>query len=620
MHKMLEQQFLIDAIAAKVLESNSIYIVATDLQGKYTYLNSWFCKKFNVDPEKAIGKDSMLSIVRDDRAACLAMVQECLSKPGKSVIGKLRKPSDAGTDTVVSFWEFKAVVDETGMPVQVLCIGYDLSLHKKLEKEVEFKSRLLDTIGQAAVAFDLKGLVTYWNKAAERIYGYSREEMLGQQINITVQEQNPDDIAAARAALMAGKQWEGVQIHKGKTGRVFPVKIIDSPIVNEEGQTVGVIATAQDISEEKAHQESIKRHQEQLGKLMQNVPGAVFQMELTPEGKLYFPYISREINRLHHTLTPELLRESAEPGFEAVHEEDVQRIRSAIANAVNGDLSELNLEYRVKSTEPGQHRWNRLRARPELKADGGLVWYGIFEDITEQKSAAVEHQKLLRTATNQNKRLKDFSFMVSHNIRSSVANIMGLLEMVRSEPSNEEYLSMMELTVHRLNNTLSNVNELLNFEQSLDMTTWVPCNLLETITRVIELNNESIFREGIQFLVGVPDDLYVQSVPAYLDSIFHNLVTNAIKYGTTKRKKTVDIIGVQEGDQIVVRVRDYGIGIDLDRYGDKIFKLGGRLHQDSRGEGLGLFMTKQQVEALGGSIEVQSEPGLGSTFILTFVQ
>jgi signal transduction histidine kinase len=148
----------------------------------------------------------------------------------------------------------------------------------------------------------------------------------------------------------------------------------------------------------------------------------------------------------------------------------------------------------------------------------------------------------------------------------------------------------------------------------------VPCNLLETITRVIELNNEIIFREGIQFLVGVPEDLYVQSVPAYLDSIFHNLVTNAIKSGATKRKKTVDIIGVQEGDQIVVRVRDYGIGIDLDRYGDKIFKLGGRLHQDSRGEGLGLFMTKQQVEALGGSIEVQSEPGLGSTFILTFEQ
>ncbi len=617
---MLEEQVLVDAIAAKVLESDSIYIVATDLQGKYTYLNNWFCKKFNVDPVKAIGKDSMLSIVSEDRAACLAMVQECLSNPDKSVIGKLRKPSGPGMDSLVSFWEFAAVVNETGTPVQVLCIGYDLSLHKKLQKEVEFKSRLLDTIGQAAVAFDLNGVVNYWNKAAESIYGYSREEMLGQHISITVHEENPDDMQAARAALMAGKQWSGEQTHKDKSGRIFPVKIIDSPIINEDGQTVGVIATAEDISEEKAHQESIKQHKEQLDKLMQNVPGAVFQMELTPEGKLYFPYISREINRLHYTLTPELLRESAEPGFEAVHEDDVDRLKAAVVNASKGDMTELNMEYRVKSAEPGQHRWNRLLSRPELKEDGGVVWYGIFEDVTEQRMAAEEHQELLRTATNQNKRLKDFSFMVSHNIRSSVANIMGLLEMIRSEPSNEEYLNMMELTVHRLNNTISNVNELLNFEQSLDMTTWVPCNLLETITRVIELNNEAIFREGIQFLVGVPEDLYVQSVPAYLDSIFHNLVTNAIKYGTTKRKKTVDIIGGQEGDRIVVRVRDYGIGIDLDRYGDKIFKLGGRLHQDSRGEGLGLFMTKHQVEALGGSIEVQSDPGLGSTFILTFVQ
>jgi PAS domain S-box-containing protein len=610
---MDKEQHLRDTIAAQVLKSNSIYVLTTDLQGRYTYVNSCFCQSFNVSAQDVIGEDCMSSIVKEDWPLVLKMVRDCSENPGKGVKGTLRKPSGITGEVNTSFWEFRALLDEEGQPAEILCIGYDLSQHRELEKELHFKSRLLDTIGQAAVAFDLNGKVTYWNSAAEDIYGYSHKEMLGESIKVTVHNQDPIEMDKAIAALMAGNQWEGEQIHRHKNGKNFLVKIIDRPIIDEDGNTVGVIATSQDISKE-------KMHQEQLGKLMQNVPGAVFQMELTADGKLYFPYISKEINQLHHQLTPEVLKSSAEAGFEAVHNDDVKRLKAAIAQAANGDMSELSLEYRVRTTVPGVYKWNRLRARPEAKEDGKLVWYGIFEDVDQQKKREAEHQKLFETATNQNKRLKDFSFMVSHNIRSSVANIMGLLKMVRSEPSNEEYLEMMDLTVNNLNNTISNVNELLNFEQSLDMTTWVPCNLLATIKRVIELNNEVIFRKGIQFLVGVPDDLVVNSVPAYLDSIFHNLITNAIKYGTTEKKKTIDIIGIQEKGRVVVWVRDYGIGINLDQHEDKIFKLGGRLHKDSRGQGLGLFMTKHQVEALGGTVEVESKEHLGSTFIITFAQ
>lgn len=617
---MVTEQHLNDAIAVKVLESNCLYIIVTDLNGKFTYLNNYFCQHFKVNAHRSIGRDAIRHIARVDKARCLKMVSNCIKQPGKSISGKLRKPSDKQGEFIPTFWELKAIPDSNGRPVQILCIGYDLSQHRKIEKELQFKSKLLDTIGQAAIAFDLQETITYWNKAAENIYGYTKAEMLGERVYVTVHQKDPAQLSEAWAALKEGKQWTGEQLHRDKYGRVFPVKVTDSPLYDESGNMIGVIAISEDISKEKDNQESIKLHKEQLGKLMQNVPGAVFQMELTPNGKLFFPYISREINRLHYKLTPEVLRESAEPAFEAVHDDDVPRLKEAIENGIRGDLSELKMEYRIKSETPGAYRWNRLRARPEFNEDGGLTWYGIFEDVTDQKNTLFEHNKLLNTATNQNKRLKDFSFMVSHNIRSSVANIMGLLGMVRSDPSNEEYLEMMDLTVNRLNNTLSNVSELLNFEQSMDMTSWVPCSLLQTVTRVIELNNEVIFRRGIQFLVGVPEDLLVYSVPAYLDSIFHNLITNAIKYGTTNKKKTIDIIGVKEEGRVVVRIRDYGIGIDLERHGDKIFKLGGRLHQDSRGEGLGLFMTKHQIEALGGKIEVESEENFGSTFIVTFEQ
>lgn len=620
MHKMVGK-LTIEDLGLHVLGSRATYIVATDLQGKYTYINPYYCERFQINPEAHLGKDCMESIIPEDRKKCYEMMKECLSQPGQSVTGVLRKPGFTATgDFIANYWEFRALTDEEGVPYQILCLGHDISWQKRIEREIEFKSNLLDTIGQAAVAFDLAGRVTYWNKAAERIYGYTKEEMLGQNIIITVHEQNPEEMARARAALMAGKNWEGEQIHKHKDGRIFPVKIIDSPITDQDGLTVGVIATAQDIGPEKRYRERLKKNREQLDKLMQTVPGAVFMMELDQNGQITFPYISRTVSKLQGNLSPEMLKQSAEPAFAEVHPEDVAALRQAVARAVAGDLSELNLEYRVNGEIPGTYRWNRVRSQPEQTADGKIVWYGIFEDIDKAKKTSEEHQQLLHKATDQNKRLKDFSFMISHNLRSSVSNLMGLMEMLQSDPGHPEYMEMMGAMVDRLNSTLASVSELVNFENNLDMQEWSPCNLLETVTRVIELNNDTIHRKGLQFLVGIPDDLYVNTVPAYLDSIFHNLITNAIKYGTTKTQKTIDIIAKEEGRKVIVYVRDYGIGIDLNRHSHKIFKLGGRLHQDSRGEGLGLFMTKHQIEALGGSIDVESEAHNGSTFIVTFEQ
>lgn len=84
---MLEEQILVDVIVVKVLESDNIYIIVIDLQGKYIYFNYYFCEKFNVDLEKVIGKDFMFLIVGEDWIVCIVMVQECLENLGESVIG-----------------------------------------------------------------------------------------------------------------------------------------------------------------------------------------------------------------------------------------------------------------------------------------------------------------------------------------------------------------------------------------------------------------------------------------------------------------------------------------------------------------------------------------------------
>ncbi|MEO1254679.1 MAG: ATP-binding protein, partial [Bacteroidota bacterium] len=123
----------------------------------------------------------------------------------------------------------------------------------------------------------------------------------------------------------------------------------------------------------------------------------------------------------------------------------------------------------------------------------------------------------------------------------------------------------------------------------------------------------------IEFEVDISDKLKLKILPAYLQSILHNLITNAMKYGITEEQRKIKICAKKESKSVVLTVADRGRGIDLKRYGNKMFQLGSRFHADEEsGHGMGLYMTKQQVEAIDGRIEVESEVGKGTSFKVFF--
>jgi len=227
-----------------------------------------------------------------------------------------------------------------------------------------------------------------------------------------------------------------------------------------------------------------------------------------------------------------------------------------------------------------------------------------------------ERQKLLETTTRQNARLKDFSYITSHNIRSSVANFMGLLEIQQNSPENPEISRMLRITADKLNTTISNINELLNFEEEIEKIQRTYCNLHETIQHAIELADQMIRTKKARVINKVQENVEIKAFPAYLDSIFHNLITNAVKYGVTGKSKEIIITAARENNGYLVQISDQGLGMNLNQYGHRLFSLGARFHpsQGEEGQGMGLFMTKQQLEAMGGNIEVESEVNIGTTF------
>ncbi len=243
----------------------------------------------------------------------------------------------------------------------------------------------------------------------------------------------------------------------------------------------------------------------------------------------------------------------------------------------------------------------------------------ILVNIVTRSRNQKQLEKLLVTTNMQNKRLKDFSYITSHNFRSSVANLIGLANVLESDPTNKEYLGMLKTTTSKLNDAIDNINELLNFENEVSRLEPENVNLLETVNGVLELNNQIIKENEIEIKTDIEKNMIINGSTTYLISIFNNLITNAIKYGTVEGSKKIEISAKKLNKEILVMIKDHGLGIDLGRFKEKVFKLGSRFHsRESEGQGMGLFMTKQQTEAMGGRIDLESEINKGTTFKLYF--
>ncbi len=247
------------------------------------------------------------------------------------------------------------------------------------------------------------------------------------------------------------------------------------------------------------------------------------------------------------------------------------------------------------------------------------VFAELMVNIYNRMQNESELGKLLDTANSQNKRLKDFSYITSHNMRSSVANLMGLINAIEEKPGDSQFIDMLRTTTRKLSEVINNINELLNFEHEISISKTEECDLSRITASTIAIHWKEIQEKKISLSRRIEENLKVEGYTGYFESIVHNLLTNAIKYGVRDESRKIEIAGEKVGTEVKITIKDFGLGIDLDRFKDKIFRLGARFHaKKDQGQGLGLFITKHQVQAMGGRIEVKSQVGVGTTFKVFF--
>lgn len=267
----------------------------------------------------------------------------------------------------------------------------------------------------------------------------------------------------------------------------------------------------------------------------------------------------------------------------------------------------------------GSNYWNLVKLTPIMNAQGEMeMCITIHTDVTEKKKAEMELRLLADDLYRQNKELHQFAYIVSHNMRSPVANIVGLanlLELFKDDPETQsQTLKELSKSVNNLDTVIKDLSYILTINNANKELLKEPVNFQDLLQQVlIDLQPQILITDAD---IMIPQKaLMLRTNRAYIHSIFYNLISNAIKYRSHQTPYIkIDFYPTEE--HMVIYIADNGKGIDLNKHSHDLFKPYKRFDFKVEGKGLGLFLVKSHVEALGGHLTLKSEVNKGSTFYI----
>ncbi|MCC9169019.1 PAS domain S-box protein [Pontibacter harenae] len=295
---------------------------------------------------------------------------------------------------------------------------------------------------------------------------------------------------------------------------------------------------------------------------------------------------------------------------------ELQRISEKFAEGVSFNTNLVN--YR----KSGERFWLAMDVSPVFGTAGCITHFvAIQKDITFRKEAEANLVKMSQALYQQNKDLEQFTYIVSHNLRAPVANVLGLSDLLtridKGSSLFEKTLSNLNLSAHRLDTVLGDLNTILTVRDSKGNLEREEVNVRLKAQQALASLQELLEGCGGTVTVDIDEDLSLRANKAYLYSVFHNLLSNAIKYRSRERNLQVQIKCESDSEQgVTVSFADNGSGFDMERARDKVFRLYSRFHPEIEGKGIGLYLVKAHLEAMGGGIEVASEVGAGTRFLI----
>jgi PAS domain S-box-containing protein len=292
-----------------------------------------------------------------------------------------------------------------------------------------------------------------------------------------------------------------------------------------------------------------------------------------------------------------------------VHEKKYDRL-------MHGKINRYRVQQRYFHKD-GSIIWVLISVSLICNLDGkpnNMIWQ--FSDVTGRKRNQDKLKMMLSLVREQNDRLSAFASIVTHNLRSHSGNLStltGFLEDDYAWLNENENFDLLKKAVENLEETVSHLTEIAKIKE-VESNEIQVLNLYDYVEKAI-YNITAIAKNTNTTIINyIDEDLCVKAIPAYLESIILNFLTNAIKYRSEKRLPKIRLTASAENGYVIFKIIDNGLGIDMAKYGDKLFQMYKTFHSNEDAIGIGLFITKNQIESLGGKVEVNSTVDVGSEF------
>lgn len=473
---------------------------------------------------------------------------------------------------------------------------------------------LLESATDAMIIIDREGRIILANPTIDRLFGYPRQELIGKSMEILLPErfrqahhfQLGGYFAQPHARVMgAGMELLGQR----QDGSEFPVDVSLSPLETEQGLLV--MATIHDITRRKQAEKALSESEARMRAIFDTAVDGIVTIgergiieHFNPAAERMFGYTEAEVVEKNVSMLMPSPYHEAHDGYLAHYLQTGEKKIIGIGREVVGlrkDGTTFPMDLAVGETHQGERR----------------MFTGTVRDISERKQAEEQRDRLLRELESANEELKNFGYVVSHDLKAplraigSLANWLSTDYADKFDDEGKEHMRLLISRVHRMDGLIDGILQYSRVGRVKE--TIVAVDLNRLVPEVIDL-----LAPPKNMTVSIGNSLpTVMAEPTRIQQVFQNLLSNAIKY-MDKPEGEIRIACDAVGTQWKFSITDNGPGIDQQHFG-KIFQLFQTLAPRDRVEstGVGLSLVKKIVEMYGGRIWLESTVGRGSTFFFT---
>jgi PAS domain S-box-containing protein len=473
-----------------------------------------------------------------------------------------------------------------------------------LEKALNDLNKIMDSSVDVIVVTDNDNKYVQVSAAAEAVWGYSPGELIGKSCFDLI---HPDDIRHTHTVtekVMEGKDITNFQNrYIRKDGTVVP--LIWSARWDKQEKVM--YAIARDASEKLEAETAIRKSEAMFRTISENFPNGVVAILDKDLRFLYMAGKEMEAVGLSASYFTGTLYSLHFPDDDLMIRSGADRVFSG--ETVVSELKFMGRNYLVSSV-------------PLYEEDGAIERILVVaQNISQQKKTQKEKELLINELTRNVQDLRQFSYITSHNLRAPISNLIGIMSLINIDSIQDKdtrfLVEKFKESTYILNETVNDLLNILLIKNNVAVKKET-FSLSQVWQDVCTSVSNQIQKAGARIDVDFSHGDEIEFNKSYADSILLNLLTNSLKYRHEERRLHVSIRTEIKDDYLVLRFTDNGIGINLDHHREKIFGLYQRFHNYPDSKGLGLYIVHSQITALGGRIEVESEPGKGTSFEIFF--